>query len=269
MSILIMVMLMGQQDVTFNTSAICSSLVICPGEELVYEVSWLSIGLGQIRLHTHNVEIDGNAARYKASMDIDSYKLPVADIHSTSHIEMDTLFNSRAYHSVEWKGDHWTTENYHYDLSAGLIVVERDRQNSRTSKPLGPATFDTLRMMGRSLQDGLSLVYFARAYVHRRDTLRVPTIVYGKQGSTTFYFGGERENITIDALNKPVHTIFFSGLAEFDGIFGLTGEFSGWFSDDVAAVPIKAQMKVLIGNITIELIQWKRSHWNPPEDVER
>jgi hypothetical protein len=48
------------------------------------------------------------------------------------------------------------------------------------------------------------------------------------------------------------------------GVFGMTGEFTGWFSDDEAAVPIKGELKVLLGTVTVELIGWKRSGWSPP-----
>ena len=47
-------------------------------------------------------------------------------------------------------------------------------------------------------------------------------------------------------------------------IFGLTGVFEGWFSDDAASVPISAKMHVLIGSVRIELLRWKRSNWTPP-----
>jgi hypothetical protein len=44
----------------------------------------------------------------------------------------------------------------------------------------------------------------------------------------------------------------------------MTGEFTGWFSDDEAAVPIKGKLNVLLGSVTVELIQWKRDSWSPP-----
>jgi hypothetical protein len=56
----------------------------------------------------------------------------------------------------------------------------------------------------------------------------------------------------------------FDGRADFVGIFGLTGGFEGWFSNDEARVPIMAKMKVLIGSVTIELMRWNRPGWTPP-----
>jgi hypothetical protein len=51
---------------------------------------------------------------------------------------------------------------------------------------------------------------------------------------------------------------------EFSGIYGLTGPFEGWFSNDDARVPIRANMEVMLGSVKVELIGWNRGGWNPP-----
>jgi hypothetical protein len=45
----------------------------------------------------------------------------------------------------------------------------------------------------------------------------------------------------------------------------LTGYFQGWFSNDETFIPIVAEMKVIIGNVKLELVKWNRKGWNPPE----
>jgi hypothetical protein len=66
-----------------------------------------------------------------------------------------------------------------------------------------------------------------------------------------------------------VDVVHFEGRADFEGIFGMTGDFEGWFSNDEARVPILAKMKVIIGNIRIELTKWNREGWKPPKFVEQ
>src|SRR5207249_1761215 len=70
----------------------CTNSIICPGEELVYEVSWLKAHLGQVRLKIlDSASVDGKT-RHKAVAYIDSYEgLPFADVHVVNHTEMDTL----------------------------------------------------------------------------------------------------------------------------------------------------------------------------------
>ena len=55
------------------------------------------------------------------------------------------------------------------------------------------------------------------------------------------------------------------GSTDFISVFGLTGYFEGWFSNDEASIPIVAKMKVIIGNVTLKLKSWKRAGWNPPK----
>lgn len=248
----------------------CQRTMICPGEELTYEVSWFGVGLGQIRLQTGEPTWHDGERHHHATAVIDSYKgLPFVGVHARDYTEMDSNFNSRGCRSFEEKDGYWLGENYYYLIPEKILVVEKTKHQSLSSPPAGRAMYDTLRITDSWFQDGLSLVYFARANVHRRDTLHVPTIVYEKVGATNFYFTGQKTTAEIAALKNPVRVIEFDGKAEFDGLFGLTGDFKGWFSDDEAAAPIKAEMKVLIGNITIELIQWKRPNWSPPVVVER
>ena len=56
-----------------------------------------------------------------------------------------------------------------------------------------------------------------------------------------------------------------SGQARWTGLYGLSGNFEGWFSNDEARVPIKAKMSVYIGSVVIELKSWKRPDWKPPK----
>jgi hypothetical protein len=82
--------------------------------------------------------------------------------------------------------------------------------------------------------------------------------------STFLNFKREHTSVEVDAIDYPVDVIGFDGHADFVGIFGLTGGFEGWFSNDEARVPILAKMKVLIGSVTIELMKWSRPGWSPP-----
>ena len=66
-------------------------------------------------------------------------------------------------------------------------------------------------------------------------------------------------------INYDVASVYLEGYAYFTAVFGLTGDFSGWFSADQARVPIKAKLQVKIGNITVQLVQWKRGGWKPPQ----
>ena len=153
---------------------------------------------------------------------------------------------------------------YRYDSTRSRCFVEETWQTDLKSAPYKRTNLDTLYIKGSHVQDGLSIAYYAREHVHDSRTVTVPTIAYGKLGSTTFRFASTPGTQEIDALDRPIHVVEFDGWLDLEGIFGLTGEFKGWFSDDSSAVPIKAELKVILGSVNVELIQWHRKDWNPP-----
>jgi hypothetical protein len=95
--------------------------------------------------------------------------------------------------------------------------------------------------------------------------MNIPTLINEERANTYIDFASRRTSVEIDAVEYPIDVVSFDGAADFVGIFGLTGDFEGWFSNDVARVPIMAKMKVIVGNITIELMRWTREGWNPPK----
>lgn len=246
-------------------SALPADSLLQAGEDLLYEVSWSFFKLGTVRLKTLQMNERHGSPRYSAVAFIDSYEgLPFVNLHSIIHCEMDSSFSSSSARALEQKQGEWWGMSYRYDSARTRCFVEETWQKDLKEAPYSRRQRDTLTLPQGHLQDGLSLAYFARAHLHDRDTLSVPTIAYGKLGWTTFQFGGHRETEEIDAHNAPIRVVEFDGWLDLTGIFGLTGDFRGWFSDDAAAIPIKAQFRVILGNVNVELLGWERKGWTPP-----
>jgi hypothetical protein len=112
--------------------------------------------------------------------------------------------------------------------------------------------------------DGLSLFFFARDKLLSGQQFNVPTLIKEQKANSFLDFRNERTSVEVDAIDYPVDVVHFDGHLDFVGIFGLTGGFEGWFSNDEARVPIMAKMKVLIGSVTVELMKWNRQGWTPP-----
>jgi hypothetical protein len=239
------------------------SPVIVEGEDLLYEVSWLMFKLGTIRLKVLKMNPGNDTIRYTAGAYIDSYNIHLADLHSISYTEMDSALFCRNAWSYELRNNEWWVLKHRYEPAHKRLIIEDAWQKEKDSPPYKPSTFDTLAIEGR-LHDGLSILYFARAHVHSQKAIRVPTIVYKKLGKTNLYFTNETSTVEIEAVHAPVEVVEFDGVAEFEGLFGLSGEFKGWFSNDAAAVPMKAKLGVILGSVDIELKEWKRAGWTPP-----
>ncbi len=236
--------------------------VMVGGEELVYEVRWSMFKLGSIRIKTLPAKNPGSV--FSSVAYSDSYDIPFVDFHAFSTSEMDSTLYSTGASLYERKDNRWMRQIYYFTPTSRTFVTEHAVVRDIHSAPLQTPTYDTLKLSYDRFQDGTSILYFARAHARDVKPISVPTLVRGKAGTTNFYFPGERTTETIDAVSNPVKVIQIEGKAEFEGIFGLTGDFVGWFSDDSAAVPIKAKMKVILGSITLELKEWKRPGWSPP-----
>jgi hypothetical protein len=237
--------------------------VMLPGEELVYEVRWTFFKLGKIRVVLSQPKTPD--AVYSSVAYSDSYDLPFVDFHAFSTSEMDSTLFTKGASLFEKKDDKWFRQVYYFTTSTRMYVTENSLVKDIQSPPMQPPTFDTLKLSYDRFQDGTSILYFARAHAHDQRAIAVPTLVRGKAGKTNFYFPAEPATEKIDAVGYPIKVLEMEGKAEFEGIFGLTGDFTGWFTDDEAAVPVKAKMKVILGSITLELKEWKRRGWSPPK----
>jgi hypothetical protein len=196
---------------------------------------------------------------YKIQAFMDSYKgIPFVDLHEIYESTMDqniysSWFRSR---SIEKSKTRYVT--YNFDYSNKKVYFEFGKWESSAVETRDTASVDTFA------QDGLSLFYFARQNLFRGESVHIPTIVNEKVANTTINFFNKSESVEIDAVKYPVDVVEFDGQADFEGVFGFTGKFEGWFSNDDERVPILAKMKVLIGKVKIELIKWTKNNWKPP-----
>jgi hypothetical protein len=236
-----------------------SQAVVDNGEVLTYEVRWTFFKLGSITIHTRR--------NYTAEAHVDSYEgVPFVDLHSIHYTTMDSFFFSRGCRSVEKQDDGWKGLEYVYDLPGRTLTVEETTLKDPSAAPSSRKPVGSVSLRDTSFLDGVSIAYFPRMFVHTNRTVEVPTVLYGKIGMTTFYFTNNKTTEKIDAVDSPVRLIEVEGTTTVQGIYGMTGDFRGWFSDDSAAVPIKGRLKVLLGEVEVELIQWNRKGWNPPTE---
>lgn len=251
---------------TTDRSAGADTSFFTEGESLLYEASWAGIKIGSIRLETLRSSFDSGATRRRAVAHIDSYAgIPFVNLHFTAFSEMDSAFNSIGSRSQESDGKKREVIIYKYDLQKKFVISEEMIRENRNDDSASFARIDTISLPSVPIQDGISLVFFARRLVRFPGSTTVPTLSYQQVGETVFDPDRSPSTISIDEWEQSISVIKISGKLKLKGIFGLTGDFKGWFSDDAAVVPIAAEMKVILGSITIELKDWKRNGWNPPK----
>ena len=243
--------------------ALCNNQIkaelISPGEELFYEVSFLGINLGSIKLVTEPDEVLNNQKVYKVKAYMTSYKgIPFIDLKSIFESWLDpSVTYSHQFISNNYVSNGWDYQKINFDYNKGNVTNQKWFQK----KKYYDLTFNTKKKWN----DGLSLLFTARRFINLKQNIKIPTVMDRDTVITTINFHGKKEKVEIEAVPYPVKTIHFFGKADWTGIYGLSGNFEGWFSDDEAAIPIKAYMKVYVGNVLIELKNWKRKNWNPPK----
>jgi len=195
---------------------------------------------------------------YNSKALIQSYSgVPFVKLQATFESVIDSGVYSHRFVGKSKDGKLSEFARYHFDYDAHRAIIEKGRRDTiieqRDTLPI-----ETL------YNDGLSLFFYARHQLMSGKKMNIPTLVKEEKVNTYIDFRKKRDAVEIDAVDYPIDVLEFEGTAEFVGIFGLTGDFEGWFSNDEARVPILAKMKVIIGSITIELMEWKRAGWTPP-----
>ncbi len=251
---------------TSNRSAysqgIPPSNVLVESEELTYNVRYFAFDLGQVRIKTLKKVANSNSLSYQTVAYIDSYKkVPLANLHAVFESLIDTAVYSLMFLGKSRDGDSWAFGRYTFDYPAQRAYMESGKKDTIVQKR------DTL-FIDSKMQDGLSLFFYARDHLYSGKKESVPAIVRERKVNTIIDFSGKRNSVTLDFIDYPVDVVGFEGTMEFTGIFGLTGDFEGWFSNDEARIPIVAKMKVILGSVTIELMEWKRTGWSPPKGIE-
>lgn len=228
------------------------------GETLVYKVKLTFLRVGTITIKTAPYKND--ADHIKVSMLVESNpSIPFVDIreYNESVIDRESLMSCSFYGFYRNGSDEvkYTTE--YSDESKTSVWKAFDVTNHHLIDSI------KINKCPRYL-DGPSLFFFTRANSNQIKVINVPTIIEGKIENTKFIFTGTKEEIEIDALDYPVMSTQYFGFADWEGgtSQSLSGEFMGWISNDEAAIPLYAEVKVLLGSLKIELESWKRGNWH-------
>jgi len=256
--IILLFVLMLNVVVVYSQNIVSTNKVFYSGETLVYKVKWTFLRIGTITIRTTSCE--NNPDCIKVSMLVVSNpSIPFLDIHEYNEtiIDRQTLMSKSFYAFFQNGGD---GTKYYTNYNDESKTAVRKVYDVETQKFTDTATIYNCP----GYVDGPSLFFFTRINSNLHKTINVPTIIEDKIQSTKIIFTNTKEEIEIDALDYPIIARQYFGCANWEGgsSQSLSGDFMGWISDDDAAVPVYAEVKVLLGNIKMELESWERGSWN-------
>lgn len=227
------------------------------GEQLTYKVKWSFIRLGTVRLEmVDSLRIDSVLVRH-ARFHIESNPvLFFVNMHSVFDCYLDSSARPLKYIAAENINGKRKKAIYHFYYKDSVFTID-----FYSGKDTSAYKHKTLPLK-ETVFDGISLISFARMHIasHRQETLTA--FLDDDLGKVRIDFLGQGKPIKIDAIQHQVPTYTTDGIILMKGIAGVTGPFQGWFARDRQRPPIRALLKVFIGNVEVELEKWEG--WTPP-----
>lgn len=247
---------------TYSKNLYSQEKILEVGEVLVYEVYYGFIKLGKVDFSVTDTYTEDNKKYYTAIAKIKSYEgVPFVELNyifsTVMNYDKKEIFTTKFY-STEFKKKSITNIIYDFDYTGGEILIEKETDGNieLESKVTIPEN--------KKYQDGLSLFYNARMQSFENKNYNIPVFINEKDSYVKYSFNLLPDEITIDKFDYDVAVVKIAGSAGFTGVFGLSGEFAAFLSADEFRIPIKAQFNVLIGSVTLELIDYKRKNWVAP-----
>lgn len=236
-------------------------IVLQEGEELNYLVYYGFIKLGEVNMKIISKKTENDVVVYYTKAEMKSYKgIPFVSLNSVFESEMVSKgmdLYTRRFKAIEYKEEGNIVIEYKFNYDSNFVYVKKENR--------GKIERDERISFNQNIrfQDGLSLFYKARLNSFAYDNFLIPVFMNESETSVSYYFSSTKDKIAVNIFDDDQTALRCSGVANFTGVFGLSGEFAGWFSDDDARVPLKAQMNVMIGNITLEIDSYRRTGWKP------
>lgn len=227
------------------------------GDEFTYIVKYAFLNLGEIKTIVYDKDTLDENIIYKSKGYIDSYEgLPFVSLHQVYESWFDTTFHPVYFKALIFNEEDTTYVKYNFGENY-VHVLRGELNHTNTS-------MDTTVSLNARFQDGLSILYFARFISKLSNQIFIPCFVNEDTSTTIITYYDENEPVSIDAIDYDISGFRIEGNAGFTGIFGFTGYFEALFSNDIYSIPLYADVQVLIGDISIELMDWKKSNWQPP-----
>ena len=235
-----------------------SGSAFLPGETLQYKVKWGFFRLGTITITQQQCDSDRSGTSLLTMTVHSSSGLPFINVHfvNKSYKTLRSLWMSQ---ETIISGEDSSEQTTYWEDSATSTLY-----CSKAGNRMEQSSLDSLHIQG-TCYDALGLFMMARLYSASNQVVIVPTLNESAVKETEINFTGESELVEVAALDTPVRCRRVEGNAKWVGnsFAGMKGPFTGWISDDEASIPLRAELKIFLGSIVLELESTNRSDWGP------
>jgi len=227
---------------------------LIPGEVLRYKVKWLLVRLGTVTIH----QIPADSGRMLVKMSVQSAKgLPFIDVHFDNQTYVSERSQSLDEETILSGSDPSEKTVYWFDRRTEHIMMVDSLKDKQTRR-------DSLNWASECY-DALGLLMYSRRFAASGTSTSLPTVNDYKIDQTDVSFTKGTEEIEVDAFDAPRRCHLVSGRALWVGksFAGMKGPFQGWFTDDAAAIPLRAKVGIFLGSIVLELESYERPALTP------
>ncbi|MEJ2542562.1 MAG: DUF3108 domain-containing protein [Calditrichaceae bacterium] len=219
-----------------------------PGEELVYNVSWTFIHLGKLRVQVFENKSKEIPGKYYCRLFVDSNPLLFfVNMHSMfeSYVSEDFKpYLHQVYENID-DVNYFTQHYFNYADSTIKLKMTSVKDSSKVIERTYPLV--------DKYYDAISLVYHTRAMVDHVESDTLKSFFGEEIGNVAISYHGVQDEIFSDYENQYDKMYFVDGTFLMKGVAGLTGPYKGWFVGSERRIPVKADLKVFLGNVVVKL----------------
>ena len=222
------------------------SYKIDQNEELDYKVSYGPMTLGWLKVRINKPENIGGKEVYPVIFFVDtnpSYGF-IMSLHHIyeSYIDPETLnaVKSRLYTPGS---EDFLVRVYYFNYDKNIFEAYAMTEEGRFQY--------VVKDLPRKVQDSTSMLYFARGLVSDKRDGVTAVVIDEEYKYGHIKFLNETEPITFEGNDIEALKIF--ARAEFEGIAGMNGDAWGWFTPDNQAIPLKGNIEIIVGSISLEI----------------
>jgi hypothetical protein len=230
------------------------------GERLRYKVSWHFIRLGTMVIQQQLAEAN-DTSKFVVKMHAESDpSLSFINVFFANQSLLLSHAPTNLDHALESGRGKKTRKFYRYDSTSKCMVMETYVNGQIIDR--GSLAYDG------AYYDAVGLFMLIRCLSGSGLTFSAPTISGMQLKNTELRFTNEVREFKTGALKQPVKGRRLEGKIGWvdKSSGGMTGVFNVWISDDEAAIPLKAEFRISLGAIALELEDYSRPHW-PKADM--
>jgi hypothetical protein len=224
------------------------------GEELTYKVKFGFIKLGTVSIKTGGPAANYGANKLTAKMQFATADVPFLDAKSLVTDVIDTSAMYLVHFDQKGQeGDKKQEKTMTYDKAKKTLTYNDAQNKNKVTNNVEP------------FNDALTLVFNMRTWSASGKRYSFPMRSKDGENNVVVNFTNKISNQEVEAWDgKEIRTRVLQGQANMgEGApLGANGKFTAYVTDDAAAIPVKIDMNIAIGSITLELVKVKRAGWN-------